>query len=311
MYLSFSERFRGSGSGSGNSEVRLTSDEQQIGNAARLAAWAAGPIMTAGLGNIDPSEEVESKIGSRDIVTEVDKKCQEVIRDTLHSMYPSHKFLGEEDIEPGISASKDALQRFKNEPHLWIVDPVDGTTNFAHGMPLCGIIIAYAEYGVVKHGLIYDPFRNESFAAWEGKGAYLNGKRIRCCRTKRLDSSLVGTGSPPNIESLKAGLRASELISPKCRSMRIVGSAAINLCWIAVGRLTAYFEADLNAWDLAAGALLIKEAGGKVTDVWGKDYELSTRNTVASNGLIHDELLKLLQQSRMWIEDFPVEKEVE
>jgi myo-inositol-1(or 4)-monophosphatase len=295
---------------SGRDNDLLTKEEQEIAIVARDAAWKAGAAMLDGLGTIDPSNGIESKIGSRDIVTEVDKRAQELIFQTILAKYPTHKFLGEEDVSPGIVASRQALANCQHEPHLWIVDPVDGTTNFAHGLPLSAVIIAYASHGQVKHGLIYDPYRNETFAAWRGRGAYLNGQRIHCCRhTARMDCSLVATGSPPDQQCLQATLRGATLLSPLVRSLRILGAAAVHLSWVAAGRLTAFFEPDLNAWDLAAGALIIQEAGGRVTDVHGKDYALSTRSAVVSNGLVHDKLLCLLQEARMWVEDQTVEKE--
>jgi myo-inositol-1(or 4)-monophosphatase len=282
--------------------LQLTPEEENIGNIARQAAWKAGKFILAGSGSIDLNADVESKIGSRDIVTQVDKDCQNVIEETILSHFPDHKFLGEEDVPPGREASQKAIEKLKEEAHLWIVDPVDGTTNFAHGMPLCGVIIAYASYGVVKFGMIYDPFRNETFVAWKGKGAYLNGQRLRCCNTNALSSSVVCTGSPPNFESLSACMRGMHLLSAQVRSMRVLGSACVHLAWLAAGRITGYFEADLNAWDLVAGALIVSEAGGKVTDVWGKEVELTTRNTVASNGIIHYELIEKLREAKMWMD---------
>lgn len=281
--------------------IELSEFEVSVADVSSEAAWRAGKIMLNGIGTIDLNNGIESKIGSRDIVTRVDKECQETIRTVILSRFPDHKFLGEEDIEPGIEASKQALEKFKNEPHLWIVDPVDGTTNYAHGMPLAAVIIAYASFGEVKHGFIYDPFRNESFFSWKGKGSYMNGRKISCCKARSLEEAVVCTGSPPNISSLNASLRATCTLSSKVRSMRVIGSAAIMLMWVAIGRISAYFEADLNAWDLAAGALIIKEAGGELTDVWNNSYNLSTRNTVASNGYLHPILLDELQASEMWM----------
>jgi myo-inositol-1(or 4)-monophosphatase len=188
------------------------------------------------------------------------------------------------------------------EDNLWIVDPIDGTTNFAHGIPLAGVIIAYARKGVVEYGCIYDPFRDEYFSAWRGKGATMNGQTINCCSAKQLKDSVVCTGSPPNISSLNACLRGTNLISSEVRTVRMLGSAAIMLAWVASGKLNAYFEADLNVWDLAAGSLIISESGGRVTDVWGNPYELKTRNIVASSSGIHDALLERLQVARMWME---------
>ena len=304
--------------------------EISIDKVATAAARKAGDAILAGSGTISLRNDIYSKIGSRDIVTEVDKTCQAMIKDTIIAAFPHHSFLGEEDIDPGIEASVHAVERYKDVPHLWIVDPIDGTTNFAHGMPLSGVIIAYASYGITQYGAIFDPFRNELFTAWLGKGAYLNGTPIRCCGTSNLSGSVIATGSPPNLRALAACLRATQQISHKVRTVRMLGSAAVMLSWVAMGRLTAYCEADLNVWDLAAGALMIREAGqclfmyeiciaalyesplilypscntgGNVTDVWGREYSLTTRNLVASNGLIHRDLLHELVLAEMWIEE--------
>jgi myo-inositol-1(or 4)-monophosphatase len=231
----------------------IDNNENNIVEIAKEAANKAGLLILNSSGSINLDTGIISKIGSRDLVTEVDKQCQNVIKETILTAFPNHKFLGEEEVLPGIEASTSAIEKFKNEEHLWIVDPIDGTTNFAHGMPLSGVIIAYANYGVTKYGLIYDPFRNEFFTAWKGKGAFLNNKPISCCKTSELNKSVVCTGSPPNLKALEACLRATNLISSKVRTVRMLGSAAIMLSWIANGRLTAYFEADLNVWDLAAG----------------------------------------------------------
>ena len=255
----------------------LTEHDLKIDAVARDAAALAGAAIVKESKNIDRLYSVESKIGSRDIVTRTDKEAQDAIKETILKAFPEHKFLGEEDVPPGAEASVRALQALEAEPSLWIVDPIDGTTNFAHNIPLCGVIIAYAVSGEVVYGCIYDPYRDEYFTAFKGKGSYLNGKRISTCQTTDLKSSVVCTGSPPNFKSLEACLRGTAAVSDKVRTMRMLGSAAIMLSWIAVGRVTAYFEADLNPWDLAAGALIILEAGGEVTDVFGEPYILSTR----------------------------------
>ena len=234
-------------------------------------------------------------------MTSVDKMCQYTIKSIILRDFPNHSFLGEEDISPGIDAAEKALLKLEKKKNLWIVDPIDGTTNFAHGIPLCGVIIAFCESGILKFALIYDPARKEMFTAWRGGGAFMNGQRINCCPSKELKTSVVATGSPPNFKSLDACLRGTTQLSKKVRTMRILGSAAINFAWVANGRLTSYFEADLNVWDVAAGALLVQEAGGKVTDVWGQEYSLTTRNIVSSNGKIHSELLENLQEVKMWL----------
>lgn len=231
--------------------------QQRVHSISEKACYKAGENILKGSNMIDLSLDVISKIGSRDIVTQVDKDCQEIIRDVIISAFPDHQFLGEEDIEPGIEASTTAIRRFQEAEHLWIVDPIDGTTNFAHGIPICGVIIAYASKGEVMHGCIYDPHRQEIFTAWKGKGAYLNGRQIKCCQTPVMKDSVLCTGSPPNIKSLDACLRAMNLISKEVRTIRLFGSAATMLSWTACGRVSGYFEADLNAWDLAAGSLLV------------------------------------------------------
>jgi myo-inositol-1(or 4)-monophosphatase len=277
--------------------------QEDIEKIAHQAVTAAGKIILQGSGNIDLSLDTKSKIGSRDIVTECDINAQQTIKEIISHAFPAHSFLGEEDILPGREAASLAIAEKVDLDHLWIIDPIDGTTNFAHGQPLCGIILAYASKGRVVFGCIYDPFRNEIFTAWEGQGAFLNGEKINCCNTLELASSIVCTGSPPNIQSMQACLRATNLLSAEVRTMRMLGSAAIMLSWLACGRVTSYFEADMNVWDLAAGCLIVKEAGGTVTDVWGGEYKLQTRNLVASNGNIHEELLSRLIVAECWIKD--------
>lgn len=265
------------------------------------AAREAGRVILEGSRKVNLLGQVTSKQGSRDILTEYDVRSQRVIKDVIASVFPSHAFLGEEDVEPGRDSSIMALEKVSREDHLWIVDPIDGTTNFAQGQPLAGVIIAYAQKGVVQFGCIYDPFMDEMFTAWRGGGAYLNGSPISCCATNELKDSVICTGSPPNIDSLNACLRATNLISSEVRTMRMLGSAAIMLAWVACGRLTAYFEADMNCWDTQAGALIVQEAGGRVSNVFGDEFILTSRNLVASNGKIHDVLTSRLKVSKMWI----------
>jgi len=278
--------------------MEFTDHQQQVVNAATSAADRAGKIILAGFQH--PREDVHYK-GSRDLVTKYDTDSQEAIKSTILSAFPHHKFLGEEDVAHGIAASAAALEQYKNEEHLWIVDPIDGTVNFANTMPLSVVLIAYASHGIVQFGLVHDPYRNETFTATRGKGAFLNGKPIYVSRTAEMATSLMATGSPPNLDSLGASLRALNLISSQVQSMRMLGSAGVHLSWLAAGRLTAYFEADLNSWDTAACSIIIEEAGGKVTDVWGNPYTIATRNIVATNGLVHDQLLQQLQAAKFWM----------
>lgn len=282
----------------------LSVTDINIKNIATQACYKAGELILGGSKTISLQNDVISKIGSRDIVTQVDIEVQEVIKSTIQTYFPSHSFLGEEDVPPGKEAATAAITKYLENPpdYFWICDPIDGTTNFAHGMPLSGIILAFVSHGELIYGHIYDPFRNETFSAWKGQGAYLNGQKISCCSTPNLKQSVLCTGSPPNIDSLNACLRATNLISSQVRTVRMLGSAAVMLSWVACGRVTGYFEADLNVWDLAAGCLIIQEAGGMVTDVHGKPYSLATRNLVSTNGIIHNELLTQLQIAQMWID---------
>ncbi len=274
----------------------LSAPESEILRIGQLAARQAGDIMLAGSKefNID---NLQQKAGDRDVLTEYDTRAQNKIKEIILNAFPSHQFLGEEDVAPGRDAAADAISKNVTASNLWIVDPIDGTTNFAHSMPLSGVIIAYAEAGIITLGIIYDPFHDEMFVAFKGKGAYCNNLPITVDKAKTISSSVLGTGSPPNIDSLNGCLRAQQVLSDKCRTIRILGAACLNVAWTANGRMSAYFETDMNVWDVAAGALLITEAGGKVTDIDGNPYTLSTRSFVSSNGLIHEELLKYLREA--------------
>jgi myo-inositol-1(or 4)-monophosphatase len=210
--------------------------------------------------------------------------------------FPSHAFLGEEDVPPGKEASAEALDAIlaKSPDWLWIVDPIDGTTNFVHGLPLCMLFIAVAYKGTVVVGVIYDPHRDEAFTAVKGQGAYLNGTPIKVGEQDVIGDAIVAMGSPPGTESMAMSLLGVQALMPKVRTIRMLGSAAIMLAWVACGRLTCYWEYDLSSWDIAAGALLITEAGGKFTDLNGDPYNLRVRKMIASNGKVHDAVLEEL-----------------
>ena len=266
------------------------------------AAKKAGDII---LGNAGGAEVTERKANSRDLLTLIDPLCEKTIRKTVLGRFPDHEFLGEEDVPPGAAASAAAIEEKLNKSSssaggsdwLWIVDPIDGTTNFVHGMPLNMPSIAAAYKGRVVVGVIYDPHRDELFTATEGGGSFLNGDPITVGEQSELGDSVVAMGSPPGEESMKMSLIGVQALMPKVRTIRMLGSAAIMLAWIANGRLTAYWEYDLSSWDIAAGALIINEAGGNFTDLAGDPFTLRTRKIVASNGKIHDELLTVLNDA--------------
>lgn len=235
------------------------------------------------------------KFSKHDLVTEVDKGSERLIRNLLATHYPTHSFLGEEGVEPGPEASAQSIAKMGGSEYLWIVDPVDGTTNYVHGFPFYSVSIALAYRGEVIVGVIYDPSRDELFVAEKGKGAYVHGKRMQVSAEPGLAQSLLATGFPADhISALPRNLKQTLALAPQARNIRSSGSAALHMAYVAAGRLTGFWEVGLNAWDLAAGALMIAESGGVVTDQNGQPYSLGVRDIAASNGLIHDELLKAL-----------------
>lgn len=204
--------------------------------------------------------------------------------------------MGEEGVAPGKEASTAALDtKLTDDGWLWIVDPIDGTTNFVHGMPLCMPSVAATLNGQVMIGVIYDCHRDELFTAIKGRGSFLNGERIYVGAQSSLGDSVVAMGSPPATESMAMSLKGVAALMPKVRTIRMLGSAALMLAWVANGRLTCYWEYDLSSWDISAGALIIQEAGGKFTDLEGNDFTLRTRKICATNGKIHDDMLRVLR----------------
>ncbi|MBJ6362791.1 inositol monophosphatase family protein [Paenibacillus sp. GCM10012307] len=235
------------------------------------------------------------KYSSHDLVTEVDKGSEKMIRSLILTHFPTHSFLGEEGVEAGPEASTKALESLRDEEYLWIVDPIDGTTNFVHEFPYYAVSIALAHKGEVIVGVIYDPTRDELFVAEKGKGAYVHGKRMLVSKEQTLRDSLVATGFPADHQyALPVNLKGVQAVAPQVRNLRVAGSAALHMAYVAAGRLSGFWEIGLNSWDLAAGALLVQESGGKVTDTSGQPYHLGVRNVVASNGHMHDELTAAL-----------------
>jgi len=241
---------------------------------------------------------LDLKYSSHDLVTEVDKGSERLIKNLILTHFPRHSFLGEEGVEPGPEASMLAYEKAKDAEYLWIVDPIDGTTNFVHGFPFFSVSIALAHQGEVIVGVVYDPIKDELFVAEKGKGAYVHGKKMQVSSEEKLQSSLVATGLPADHHyALPLNLKGIGAIAPQVRNLRIAGSAALHLAYVAAGRLSGFWEIGLNSWDLAAGALLVKESGGAITDTTGAEYHLGVRNVVATNGNIQDELIAALQQA--------------
>jgi myo-inositol-1(or 4)-monophosphatase len=258
-------------------------------------ASKAGEWIQSKLGDY---QSLSTKYSSHDLVTEVDKGAETMIRNLIHTHFPHHAILGEEGVEPGPAASERALKEMRDAEYLWIVDPLDGTTNFVHGFPFFSVSLALAYQGEIITGVVYNPIHNELFVAEKGKGAYLKGRRIQVSQEDRLQNSLIATGFPADRHgALPANLAGIQALSPKVRNLRVAGSAALHLAYVAAGRLSGFWEIGLNAWDIAAGSLIIQEAGGSVTDVHGNPYTLGVRDVAASNGLIHDEFISELKQA--------------
>lgn len=243
--------------------------------------------------------QLDTKYSIHDLVTEVDKGTERMIRNLIATHFPDHSFLGEEGVEPGPEASAKALQEVSDAEYLWIVDPVDGTTNYVHGFPFYSVSIALAHRGQVIVGVVYDPVRDELFVAERGKGAYVHGSKMKVSPETSLKYSLIATGFPADhLVALPANLKEIQAIAPKVRNLRVSGSAALHLAYVAAGRLSGFWEHNLSSWDIAAGSLLVEEAGGKLSDISGASFHLGVRNVSATNGLIHDELVGELKAAK-------------
>ena len=223
--------------------------------------------------------------GDADLVTEADRSSEALIRKRIKEKWPEHDILGEEDglVDTG-------------SEYRWYVDPLDGTTNFAHGFPVFCVSMALEHKGRRIVGVIYDPTRDEMFTAVKGAGSRLNGEAMRISQTKTLAESLVATGFPSHKRHKNPNIHFYHQITLKTHGVRRAGSAALDLCCVASGRFDGFWEFNLNPWDTAAGVLIVEEAGGRVTDFSGGPFNIDSRQTVASNGLIHDALLHEFQE---------------
>ena len=244
------------------------------------AAMEAGALMKSKISSRGGFSE-KSEIS---IVTETDLACEKLILSKILGTFPTHSILSEE------SPAKEGSH------HRWIIDPIDGTTNFAHTFPASCVSIGYEEEGEPVMGAIYDPFRDEMFFAAKGAGAFLNGKRIFVSQVKTLSHSLLATGFPyDRKEKADIYLAMIKTFLLLTHDIRRVGAAALDLCYVACGRFDGYWEANIEAWDKAAGRLLVTEAGGRVSDYSGTPMTLAGRQNLATNGLIHDAMLKELE----------------
>ena len=218
--------------------------------------------------------------GDADLVTEADRSSEKLILQRIRAYWPDHEVIGEEGAR--IETGSD---------YRWYVDPLDGTTNFAHGFPVFCVSLGLTFRGRRNAAVLYDPTRDELFAAELGKGAYLNGQKIEVSKTAKLAQSLVATGFPSHKRHKNPNIYFYHQLTLRTHGVRRAGSAALDLACVACGRFDGFWEFNLNAWDTAAGILIVEEAGGKVTGFQGQPLEITDRDVMASNGLIHAELV--------------------
>ncbi|MBL8329195.1 MAG: inositol monophosphatase [Rubrivivax sp.] len=253
-------------------------------NIAIRAARAAGSIINRAALDLDVLK-VASK-GTNDFVTEVDRAAEQAIIDILLDAYPGHGILAEETGRERGARSSD---------YLWIIDPLDGTTNFIHGFPVYAVSIALSFRGKVEQAVVYDPARNDLFYASKGRGAFLNDRRLRVSKRVRLSDALVGTGFPfRRGDNFKRYLKMFEEVMQQCAGLRRPGAAALDLCYVAAGWYDGFFETGLSPWDVAAGSLMVTEAGGLVGNFTGDADYLYQREVVAGNPKIYAQLVQLL-----------------
>ena len=254
-------------------------------NTAVKAARKAGALIVRGSNDLDRLTIHRKR--QNDFVSEVDHAAEAAIIQVLKEAYPTHGFHAEE-------SGKD---RAKSE-FVWCIDPLDGTTNFLHGFPQYCVSIALLHHGVPEQAVVFDPNRNELFTATKGAGAYLNERRIRASKLEQLKDALIGTGFPfRDLEQLDRYMTMFRAMTQNCAGVRRPGAAALDLAWVAAGRLDGFWEIGLSPWDMAAGVLLIREAGGHVGDLAGEDKFMDSGEIVAANAKLFTPLLKALGES--------------
>lgn len=234
------------------------------------------------------SFNIENKEGINNLVTEVDKHSEKAIIDIIRKYYPQHSIISEEEGE-----------MLQESDYQWIIDPIDGTVNFAHGIPICCVSIGLKHKDELLLGAVYNPMMNELFFAEKGKGAYLNDKPIRVSSKTNFAKACLVTGFPykwPN--SSEHPIRVFERFILEGLPVRRLGSAAIDLCWVACGRFDGFWEYNLSSWDVAAGYLIVQEAGGRITNFDGAPYSVFDKETLATNGHIHEDMLRLIRNKK-------------
>ncbi len=249
-------------------------------DAAKGAALRAADVLESWRRKFQVKEK-----GRFDLVTDADVASQRAIHSHLTSLFPEHAFLGEEE---NVSKSRPAA----DAPPTWIVDPIDGTTNYVHDCPFYCISIGLQIAGEMVVGVVYEPSRNEMFAAAKGHGAWVNSERMRTSVTPTLDQSLLATGFPPDLRGGERALDWWRHFSFHAQSLRRTGSTALNLAYVAAGRFDGFYAFDNHVWDVAGGIVLVREAGGVITDIDGSEYDPYTPDALATNGPIHPTLVE-------------------
>ena len=267
------------------SDSGMTPDLRAEREAAIHLARAAGDLLRDAV--VGP-RRIAYKGSPTNLVTEMDARAEALVVDRLLDLFPDDAILAEErGARPGGSGRR------------WIIDPLDGTTNYAHGLPIYAVSIGLEIGGLVRLGVVYDPSQRELFVAERGGGAYCNDTRLTVSSAATLDTSLLATGFPYDIrERADNNLREYAAFALRARGVRRLGSAVLYLAWLAAGRLDGYWELRLGPWDVAAGGLMVEEAGGRLTGLTGEPLDLDHPRLVVSNGRIHDEMLAVLRQVR-------------
>ncbi|MFA7339612.1 MAG: inositol monophosphatase family protein [Candidatus Obscuribacterales bacterium] len=273
----------------------------KVFDVAKAAALAGGALLKARVGKI---KSVDYK-SAFNLVTDVDKASEELIINTIRAAFPEDSFLAEEGgiihgndsaTSPSQGPGQNQSKSPKRSPsRRWIIDPLDGTTNYAHSYPFFCVSIAAEEDGIVTHGVIYNPMSGELFRAIKGQGAFLNDEPIHVSSCASLDNGLLATGFPPDtVNNIYNNMDSFKHITNVCHGVRRDGSAALDLSFVACGRLDGFWERKLSAWDVAAGALIVEEAGGKVSNLEAGPLDMMSGHILASNGTIHQQIVDAL-----------------
>jgi len=241
----------------------------------------AGKIIREGFGK---NIQIDFKTGENNLVTEIDKKAENCIINFIEKEFPNHSILAEE-----------SGQSNRNSEYMWVIDPLDGTTNFAHRLPIFSVSIGLRKNRETIYGVIYDVMQDKIFAAEKNSGAFCNDEKISVNNNQRIEESLLVTGFPYDMEEkLDRSLEVFKLFLKKSRAVRRLGSAAIDLCYVASGVFDAFWEEKLNPWDVCAGMLIVEEAGGKICDFNGEKIDIYSKEILASNGKIDQKMLKII-----------------